>query len=423
MLDAINLATGTFEKFPLKPAGTRAISLPDTNYPSYFLDTFGRPERAVACECERATDPTMSQALRLMNGDLLNRKLTQADGRLARLLRDPKLTDETLVETLYVATFNRLPTSQENEAARRLITEAPTRPSAPRTYSTEAHELQRVLVQPLIKISIFDSRSSSPTRPWNEPFRRSGHCPPSKLVMVGSAHPTIASTPREQRSGFEKPQLTSRVTLGLILLTLVIALSPSSRGDEGPTYEQDIKPLFTKRCTVCHNKKKLENLDISGGLALDTFDAALGGTNAQKVIVPGRSGASELIKRLNETDEDTRMPLLEKPLPEAERDLVRRWIDAGAPRGVEVADTASSPKPAARRIVRSLDLVLGVERKDPTQDRGIRPGVQCRWSSRSARYRRSPRLAFRGDGRQLAGEPAWRGPDLGPGRRSSRGSP
>ncbi|AGA29534.1 DUF1549 and DUF1553 domain-containing protein [Singulisphaera acidiphila] len=127
LLDAINLATGTFEKFPLKPAGTRAIALPDTNYPSYFLDTFGRPERVLACECERATDPTMSQALHLMNGDLLNRKLTQADGRLTRLLRDPKLTNATLVETLYVATFNRLPSPQENEAARQLIVEAPSR--------------------------------------------------------------------------------------------------------------------------------------------------------------------------------------------------------------------------------------------------------------------------------------------------------
>lgn len=127
LLDAVNQATGTFEKFPLKPAGTRAIALPDTNSPSYFLDTFGRPVRAQACECERASDPTLSQALHLMNGDLVNRKLTQADGRLARLLRDPKLTNPSLVETLYVATFNRYPTPEENEAACQLIVQAPSR--------------------------------------------------------------------------------------------------------------------------------------------------------------------------------------------------------------------------------------------------------------------------------------------------------
>ena len=63
LLDAIDAATGTIEKFPRLPAGTRAISLPDTNYASFFLDTFGRPVRAIACECERSSDPNLSQAL------------------------------------------------------------------------------------------------------------------------------------------------------------------------------------------------------------------------------------------------------------------------------------------------------------------------------------------------------------------------
>ena len=127
LLDAVNLATGTVEKFPLQPTGTRAIALPDTNYPSYFLDTFGRPMRVQACECERTTDPNLSQALHLMNGDLVNRKVGQPDGYLARLLRDPKLTDETLVRSLYLATFNRPAEPAEVDAAKRLIAEAPTR--------------------------------------------------------------------------------------------------------------------------------------------------------------------------------------------------------------------------------------------------------------------------------------------------------
>jgi hypothetical protein len=127
LLDAINLATGTTEKFPLQPLGTRAISLPDTNYPSYFLDTFGRPMRAQACECERSTDPTLSQALHLMNGDVVNRKVAQPDGRLMKLLRDPKLTDETFVRTLYLVTFNRPATDHEAAAATALIADAPSR--------------------------------------------------------------------------------------------------------------------------------------------------------------------------------------------------------------------------------------------------------------------------------------------------------
>jgi hypothetical protein len=127
LLDAINAATGTTEKFRLRPAGTRAIALPDTTYASYFLDTFGRPGRAIACECERSGDPNLSQALHLMNGDLLNRKLLQPRGRLAGLLRDPKLTDATLIRRLYLLAFDRGPTAQEIEQAQVLIAEAPER--------------------------------------------------------------------------------------------------------------------------------------------------------------------------------------------------------------------------------------------------------------------------------------------------------
>jgi len=127
LLDAIDAATGTVEKFPRLPAGTRAISVPDTTYASFFLDTFGRPLRAIACECERSSDPNLSQALNLMNGELLNRKLFQTDGRLIRMLKDPKLTDLALVHRLYLLTFNRPPTAAETAEAKHIVAEAPSR--------------------------------------------------------------------------------------------------------------------------------------------------------------------------------------------------------------------------------------------------------------------------------------------------------
>jgi hypothetical protein len=129
LLDAVNAATGTVDKFPRIPAGTRAISLPDTSYASYFLDTFGRPVRAIACECERSSDPNLSQALHLMNSELLNRKLIERNGRLLRILRDPKLTDNTLVRRLYLLTFNRPPTNAETTAAEALLAESSSRPA------------------------------------------------------------------------------------------------------------------------------------------------------------------------------------------------------------------------------------------------------------------------------------------------------
>ena len=39
------------------------------------MDTFGRPPRQVLCECERTTQPNIAQAMHLLNGDFLNKKI------------------------------------------------------------------------------------------------------------------------------------------------------------------------------------------------------------------------------------------------------------------------------------------------------------------------------------------------------------
>ncbi len=137
-----------------------------------------------------------------------------------------------------------------------------------------------------------------------------------------------------------------------------------------PTYEEAIRPIFARRCTVCHSAKNRRDEDRSGGLALDTWEAALAGTARHKVIVPGRSVDSELVRRLSDPDEERRMPLQDAPLPDPQRELIRRWIDAGAPRGAPAARadrpvTASGgggpARPARRRP--ALDVVLPTEVK------------------------------------------------------------
>jgi len=129
-----------------------------------------------------------------------------------------------------------------------------------------------------------------------------------------------------------------------------------------PTYERDIKPLFARRCTVCHKASKRDDPDISGGLALDSLEAILAGTPREKVVVPGRSGASELVRRLAYPDEDRRMPLQDKPLPQRQQDLVRRWVDAGSPRGVALASAGrpadADTRPRRLRPVRALEVSL-----------------------------------------------------------------
>ena len=116
LLDGIDDAAGTQERFTGVPLGTRAIELPDSNFTSYFLDTTGRPQRVIACECERTSSPNLAAVLHLVNGDVIQRKLTDKNNRLAGFIRN-RVPVEDAVRELYLVTFSRPPSDDEIAAA------------------------------------------------------------------------------------------------------------------------------------------------------------------------------------------------------------------------------------------------------------------------------------------------------------------
>ena len=113
LLDAIDYACGTREKFNDLPLGTRAIQLPDP-VANDFLDTFGRPQRVIACECERYSEPNLSQTLRLMNSPMLNSKVADGNGRIAKLIAR-KSSNDAIVRDLYMASLGRPPRQRERQ--------------------------------------------------------------------------------------------------------------------------------------------------------------------------------------------------------------------------------------------------------------------------------------------------------------------
>ena len=125
MADAIDFATGTREKYAGLPLGTRAIQLPDSEVKSYLMDTFGRPARQVLCECERTTRPNIAQAMHLLNGDFLNKKIADKNGRIEKLLAD-KVPLPKSIEELWLATWSRSPSKDELAKAESWVTSAPT---------------------------------------------------------------------------------------------------------------------------------------------------------------------------------------------------------------------------------------------------------------------------------------------------------
>jgi len=115
MLDALSQVTAAATTFKDQEEGARALQLPDSAIDSYFLSTFGRPERLITCDCERTSEPSMTQVLHIYNGDTLNQKLQAKENRVEQLLAQ-KTSNEEIIETVYREALCRQPTSREKTA-------------------------------------------------------------------------------------------------------------------------------------------------------------------------------------------------------------------------------------------------------------------------------------------------------------------
>jgi hypothetical protein len=119
MLDVLSQVTETKDKFRGLPLGARAVQIADGATSNYFLETFGRASRLTACTCEVKMEPTLSQALHLLNGDTSNNKIRQG-GVVANLLKE-QMPPEQVVEQLYVRCLSRKPTPEEMEALKPML--------------------------------------------------------------------------------------------------------------------------------------------------------------------------------------------------------------------------------------------------------------------------------------------------------------
>ena len=122
MLDILSQVTQTEDDFRGLPRGARAVQIADGNTSTYFLTTFGRAKRETVCACEVKMEPTLSQALHLLNGDSTGQKI--AEGGAVPSMIASGLTDEQIIERLYVRCFTRRPTDQERSSLLMSVAEA-----------------------------------------------------------------------------------------------------------------------------------------------------------------------------------------------------------------------------------------------------------------------------------------------------------
>ncbi|HZT82779.1 MAG TPA: hypothetical protein VFA26_21290 [Gemmataceae bacterium] len=165
-------------------------------------------------------------------------------------------------------------------------------------------------------------------------------------------------------------------------------MNPSTAAE--PTYWQDVRPVLRKHCTACHAARNLAEREVSGGLALDTYESARNHADAK------------LLKLLVTTDENKRMPLGAPPLPEETVALLHRWIDTGAKEGKK-PDGGSSPGTIAtpgRR--RKLDVILGTSAVPPKGALGPMNPAKLELALKVGPLSPVAAVAFSPDGKLLA---------------------
>lgn len=119
LLDCISQVTETQDKFRGLPLGARAVEIADGGVSTYFLSTFGRSPRTSVCSCDVKTEPTLSQALHLLNGETVHEKIRQ--GGVVKRGLEAGQTPQQIVEDLYQRALMRRPTPEEMERLSALV--------------------------------------------------------------------------------------------------------------------------------------------------------------------------------------------------------------------------------------------------------------------------------------------------------------
>ncbi len=90
------------------------------------------------------------------------------------------------------------------------------------------------------------------------------------------------------------------------------------------SYEEHIRPIFREHCLKCHGEDEQK-----GDLNLSNQATVLKGGSGGVVVVAGRASTSLLYQAITNADDAERMPPKKAPLPAAQVELIRQWIQGG----------------------------------------------------------------------------------------------
>lgn len=120
----------------------------------------------------------------------------------------------------------------------------------------------------------------------------------------------------------------------------IAALPTMAQANEKVDFASQIYPIFEAKCIKCHTTEHVDpktnrTKKPKGGYTMDTKEGLLKGgkEGGDKTLIPGKSAESDIVKLVSlPPSDELAMPPEGKadPLTDAEKELLKKWIDAGA---------------------------------------------------------------------------------------------
>ncbi len=145
-----------------------------------------------------------------------------------------------------------------------------------------------------------------------------------------SAHGNARRFVRKLRNSYLREEKTHMNWVRIIVIGWAVC-SMRAAWAAPPDFGREIRPVLADKCFRCHGPDEAAR---QSGLRLDVRDEALAAADSgAKAIVPGQPEESELVRRIMSSDASEAMPPPDskQALSAAEKQLLRDWIQAGAP--------------------------------------------------------------------------------------------
>ncbi|MDB5386685.1 MAG: hypothetical protein JWM11_2331 [Planctomycetaceae bacterium] len=118
----------------------------------------------------------------------------------------------------------------------------------------------------------------------------------------------------------------------VLIAAILVAMLASHCDAADPAavdFNRDVRPILAGYCFKCHGP---DSANRQAKLRLDVRDSALAKTDSGiRAIVPGNPQESELARRILSNDPEEQMPpRASKPLSDAQKQTLLRWVTAGA---------------------------------------------------------------------------------------------